>query len=102
MVQEIAALDQTDMWNLVPCPPHVRSITYKWVYKMCSDGSLECYKARLISCGFQHEQGRDYDETFALIAYMTTIRTLLVVDSVRGWSISQLDINNVFLNGELG
>jgi hypothetical protein len=32
---------------------------------------------------------------------MTTIHTLIVVGSVQGWSISQLDVKNVFLNGEL-
>jgi hypothetical protein len=32
---------------------------------------------------------------------MTTIHTLLVVTSVRGWSISQLDMKNVFLISEL-
>jgi hypothetical protein len=32
---------------------------------------------------------------------MTTIHTLLAVTSVRGWSISQLDVKNVFFNGEL-
>jgi hypothetical protein len=62
---------------------------------------LEWYKARLVAHGFQREHGRDYDDTFAPVAHMTTIHTLLAVASVRGWSISQLDVKNVFLNGEL-
>jgi len=103
MVEEIAALERTGTWDLVPIPAHVRPITCKWVYKVKtrSDGSLERYKARLVACGFQQEHGRDYDETFAPVAHMTTVRTLLAVASVREWSISQLDVKNAFLNGEL-
>jgi hypothetical protein len=41
------------------------------------------YKARLMARGLQQEQGRDYDKTFAPMAYMTTVRTLLAVASVR-------------------
>jgi hypothetical protein len=68
----------------VPCPLRVHPITCKWVYKVKtrSDGSLECCKARLVARGFQQEQGRDYDETFAHVAHMTTIHTLIVVASV--------------------
>jgi hypothetical protein len=87
----------------VSCPPRIRPITYKSVYKVnsCSNGSLERYKARLVARDFQQEHGRDYDETFAHVAHMTTIHILLIVAFVRGWSISQLDVKNIFLNGEL-
>jgi hypothetical protein len=103
MAEEIATLERTDTWDLVPYPPCVRLITYKWVYKVKtrSDGSLNQYKAHLVAHDFQQEHGRDYDETFAHVTHMTTIHTLLIVASVWGWSISQLDVENIFLNGEL-
>ncbi|KAK1601371.1 hypothetical protein QYE76_037634 [Lolium multiflorum] len=103
MAEEIAALERTGTWDLVSPPSGVRPITCKWVYKIKtrSDGSLERYKARLVARGFQQEHGRDYDETFAPVAHMTTVRTLLAVASVRRWSVSQLDVQNAFLNGEL-
>jgi hypothetical protein len=103
MAEEIAALEHTGTWDLVSPPPGVRPITCKWVYKIKtrSDGSLECYKARLVARGFQQEQGRDYDETFAPLTHMTTVRTLLAMASIRHWSVSQLDVQNTFLNGEL-
>jgi hypothetical protein len=43
----------------------------------------------------------DYEETFAPVAKMTTIHTLIVVASVRQWHISQLDVKNTFLNEDL-
>jgi hypothetical protein len=103
MAEEIAALERTSTWDLVPCLPHVHLITCKWVYKVKthSTGSLERYKARLVAHGFQQEQGWDYDENFAPIAHMTTIHTLLAMASVRDWSISQLDVKNAFLNDEM-
>jgi hypothetical protein len=55
MAEQIAALERTGTWDLVPCPPCVRPITCKWVYKVKtrSDGSLERYKARLVARDFQ-------------------------------------------------
>ena len=43
----------------------------------------------------------DYKETFAPIVKITAIRTLIVVASICQWHISQLDVKNAFLNGDL-
>jgi hypothetical protein len=96
MVEEITALEHTNTWDLVPHPPSTVLFTCKWIYKIKtpSDGSIERYKAHLIARGFQQQYGRDYEETFALVAHRTTVYTLIAVASVRRWTISQLDMKN--------
>src|SRR5436189_6416844 len=90
-------------FDLGYCSTHVVLITCKWVFKVKtrSDGTVERYKARLVARGFQQEYGRDYDETFAPVAHMTTVRTLVAIAVVRHWDISQMDVKNAFLNGDL-
>jgi hypothetical protein len=103
MAEELAALHKTNTWDIVPLPPGKRAIGSRWVYKIKtkSDGSVERYKARLVAKGFSQQYGMDYEETFAPVAKMTTIRTLIAVASVRQWNISQMDVKNAFLNGDL-
>jgi len=103
MCEELAALDRTGTWDIVPLPSHAVPITSKWVFKIKtkSDGSIERYKARLVARGFQQTQGRDYDETFAPVAHMTTVRTLIAVAAASSWTISQMDVKNAFLHGDL-
>ena len=48
--------------------------------------------------GFFQEYKIDYEETFAPIAKMTTIRTLIFVVAVHQWLLYQLDVKNAFLN----
>jgi hypothetical protein len=69
--------------------------------KTKSDGSSEQYKARLVARGFQQSQGRDYDDTFAPVAHMTTVRTMIAVAATRSWKIQQMDVKNVFLHCDL-
>ena len=103
MKEELDALHKNGTWDLVDLPFRKSSIGCKWVYKIKtrSDGTIDCYKARLISKGFTQEYGIDYEETFASVARLSSVRTLIVVYAACKWPLLQMDVKNVFLNGEL-
>jgi hypothetical protein len=103
MSEELAALQRTCTWEIVPLPAHAIPITCIWVYKVKTkaDGSIERYKARLVARGFQQSYGRDYEKTFAPVAHMTTVQALIAVAAIRSWTIFQLDVKNAFLHGDL-
>lgn len=68
---------------------------------MNSDGSFQRKKARLVAKGYTQQLGIDFQETFASVPRLDTIRALIALAAQKGWSLYQLDVKFVFLNGEL-
>ncbi|KAL2484855.1 cysteine-rich RLK (RECEPTOR-like protein kinase) 8 [Abeliophyllum distichum] len=84
MNDEIRALEDNNTWSLVPLPPSHHPIGCKWVIKVKfhSDDTVEQYKARLVAKGYIQREGIDYNETFAPVTKLTTVRCLLSVASI--------------------
>ncbi len=103
MDEEMAALDANVTWELVALQEDKKAIGCKWVYKVKhnADGSMSKYKARLVAKGYAQIYGIDYEETYNLVAKMTTIRAIIAMVAAKGWSLHQMDVKNVFLHGDL-
>eukprot|EP00253_Pinus_taeda_P011054 PITA_11054 len=103
MDEEYNSLIENQTWDLVPLPSNHKLERCKWVYrtKKESNGQVSRYKARLVAKGFQQVHGVDYDETFAPMAKMDSIRLALSIAATRGWEVHHMDVKNAFLQGDL-
>lgn len=88
-------------WVLVPRQPNMNVIGCKWVHRMKlkADGSLNRLKAPFVAKAYDQMEGIDFLETFSPVIRPTTIRTVLTIAIVKGWSLRKLDVKNAFLRG---
>lgn len=89
MQEELSSLRKHGTWKLVDLPPGRKPVKCKWVYKvkLKSDGSIERYKARLVAKGFTQVKGIDFEETFAPVARLDSLRYLLALAALEDWEI---------------
>ena len=101
--EEIKIIEKNNTWELADCPKDRDIIGVKWVFKtkLNPDGTVHKHKARLVAKGYSQQPGVYYNETFAPVARLDTIKTLIALVAQKGWSIYQLDVKSAFLNGVL-
>ncbi|KAH9724358.1 CCHC-type domain-containing protein [Citrus sinensis] len=101
MQEELNQFERNNVWELVPNPEHQSIIGTKWVFrnKMDESGVVVINKVRLVAQGYNQEEGNDFDETFAPVARLKSIRMLLAYACHKDFILYQMDVKSTFLNG---
>jgi hypothetical protein len=73
------------------------------VYKIKhnANGSVSKHKTRLVTKGYAQTYGINYEETYNLVAKITIVKAIIAMATTKGWSLHQMDVNNVFFHGYL-
>jgi hypothetical protein len=103
MKEELKSIEQNKTWELTALHGGQRPIGLKWVFKLKKDstGKIVKHKARLVAKGYVQRKGVDFEEVFAPVARMETVKLILAVAAQLGWQVHHLDVKSAFLNGEL-
>ena len=101
--EELTVLKEAGTWTLVEPPPGANIVGSKWVFRVKKDavGNIVRKKARLVAQGFSQVPGIDYFDTYAPVARLSSIRTILALAARNDMELHQIDIKGAYLNGEL-
>ena len=100
MQEELEQFVRNDVWTLVPRPKDSNVIGTKWVFNNKTDttGNITRNKARLVAQGYAQVEGIDFDETFAPVARIESIRLLPTIECILNVKLYQMDVKSAFLN----
>lgn len=101
--EEIGSIIKNKTWDLVNLPGGAKPIGLKWVFKIKrnSDGSINKHKATLVAKGYVQRYSIDFEEVFAPVARIETVRFIIALAASYGWEVHHLDVKTAFLHGDL-
>ncbi|GJS02917.1 retrovirus-related pol polyprotein from transposon TNT 1-94 [Tanacetum coccineum] len=99
MQEELNQFVTNDVWSLVPPLDNQTIIGTKWVFKLYENGVVSRNKARIVAQGYNQQEGIDFDETYAPVARLESIRILLAYACAHDFKLFQMDVKSNFLNG---
>jgi hypothetical protein len=96
MEEEMKAIEDNRTWVACDLPPKQKAIGLKWVFKVKKDpeGNIVKHKARLVAKGYAQRQGIDFDEVYAPVARIETVRVLLALAAHGGWEVHHMDVRD--------
>jgi hypothetical protein len=102
MLEELNNFKRNEVWSLVPRPKQ-NVVGTKWVFRNKQDehGVVTRNKARLVAKGYAQVVGLDFEETFAPMARLESIRLLLAYAAHNSFRLFQMDVKSAFLNGPI-
>jgi hypothetical protein len=102
MQEELNNFTRNEVWHLVP-RPNQNVVGTKWVFynKQDEHGVVTRNKARLVAKRYSQVEGLDFDETYAPVARLESIRILLAYATYHGFKLYQMDMKSAFLNGPI-
>jgi hypothetical protein len=104
MMEQLGSIKENKTWSFVDLPRGQKVIGLKWVFKLKHDehGNVMKHKARLVVKGYVQRQGIDFDEVFASVGKMESVRVMIILAAHLSWSVHHMDMKSAFLNGDLG
>jgi hypothetical protein len=99
---EMALHDKKGTWELQQPPAGANVMASKWVYDVRKDGAGHWLrdKARLVGKGFTQVYGIDYEETWAAVARLESIRMTAAIAAKKNLHLWQIDFEAAYLNSE--
>ena len=101
MHEKLNQFMRNDVWELIPRLENVHVIGTKWNFKNKTDkdGEIIQNKSRLVAQGYTQMEGVNFDEFFALVARLKSIRILMSIACTMNFKLYQMDVKCAFLNG---
>src|ERR1700733_14823667 len=95
---ELEALNDRQVYEIVDLPPGRKTIKNKWVFAVKSNGRK---RARLVVKGYSQIHGIEFDEIFSPVVRYETVRLMFALARLEGMYMTGIDVKTAFLYGKL-
>nr|GEV00068.1 retrovirus-related Pol polyprotein from transposon TNT 1-94 [Tanacetum cinerariifolium] len=95
--------ETTYVWELVDRPLCKNIINMKWLWKNKHDeeNTVIHNKAHLVAKGYGQKEGIDFEESFAPVSWVESVRLFVAYVAHKSFSVYRIDVKTTFLYGPL-